>query len=796
MESYKQEKIIIIMYEYLNDKREFYPISNVPLDKAKFFYKDDDGLFKLMAVSDYTVKTELNENRLYIVNAAIKDNSEKFQIGYEINFKAAEYESPLPVLSVLTKMYNQLIEDTRILHSYIRKQCFVADGKEQALVLPGLPAHTVWCMGENGKMFALPVSELYERFGNLIKAMEKVLDEYIEQKKEEIRGPAGVIDNVTASVNSNAGTPKVTVSLSETPERRKIDLKFENLKGDKPIKGEDYLTPAEKDQFTTETKNIVKAEGTKVIEQVKTIVAGNPATTNALTLSGKTRVEFEQDTENLRNEIKKEIGDLSQFFPTATYEKGTYYNKDGVIAKNNAITSFQRVLIDVSEYINKEITITLHHNQNTPSFVGDKNMKIIHTFTTSNSDANSDKKYTITLSSNAKYLALNNFGTYESVIVGMTKSVVDLLNDINKNIPTIVNSEGNSETAVMSQKAVTDYVKSNIATVNITPILTVHNKVPIVDKDVAIYLENMIIGISTKETKLIDSQNANIKFFNKEIALLPSNASGAGDIRFYFKDDNKYEFSKYIGYSKVTKKTGNKKVLFIGDSMTENLSYLEPLKHLSDSGDYKITSLGTQGVSIKHEGRGGWAAYTYTNKQNAHNKTNSFWDGKKFNFTWYMQNSGIEVPDYVFINLGTNDLIRGVEDATTDEEIRSVITASYQAMIDSIREYSTTIPIVLWLPPTRSLAGRNNHKKIDNCLRANKILIEKFDTKEYIKNRIYLMHTYLFINPYTDYNNQTIIVDEVEYVDCPEPIHPSEAGGKKIANGIIRQMMYIDELIN
>ena len=186
MESYKQEKIIIIMYEYLNDKREFYPISNVPLDKAKFFYKDDDGLFKLMAVSDYTVKTELNENRLYIVNAAIKDNSEKFQIGYEINFKAAEYESPLPVLSVLTKMYNQLIEDTRILHSYIRKQCFVADGKEQALVLPNLPSYTVWCMGENGKMFALPVSELYERFGKLIKAMEKILDEYIEQKKKKL----------------------------------------------------------------------------------------------------------------------------------------------------------------------------------------------------------------------------------------------------------------------------------------------------------------------------------------------------------------------------------------------------------------------------------------------------------------------------------------------------------------------------------------------------------------------------------------------------------------------------------
>jgi hypothetical protein len=355
MESYKQEKIIIIMYEYLNDKREFYPISNVPLDKAKFFYKDDDGLFKLMAVSDYTVKTELNENRLYIVNAAIKDNSEKFQIGYEINFKAAEYESPLPVLSVLTKMYNQLIEDTRILHSYIRKQCFVADGKEQALVLPGLPAHTVWCMGENGKMFALPVSELYERFGNLIKTMEKILDEYIEQKKEEIRGPAGAIDNVTASVNSNAGTPKVTVSLGGTPERRKIDLKFENLKGDKPIKGTDYYTEQEKEQFTKETVGIVKAEGTKVVEQVKNIVAGNPATTNALTLSGKTRVEFEQDVEKVNDNLLKKIKDAERNITLEHFNIAnniSYTEHNGLLVGYNPATFDADISLESIKYKN------------------------------------------------------------------------------------------------------------------------------------------------------------------------------------------------------------------------------------------------------------------------------------------------------------------------------------------------------------------------------------------------------------------------------------------------------------
>ena len=160
-----------------------------------------------------------------------------------------------------------------------------------------------------------------------------------------------------------------------------------------------------------------------------------------------------------------------------------------------------------------------------------------------------------------------------------------------------------------------------------------------------------------------------------------------------------------------------------------------------------------------------------------------------------LENSGIDVPDYIFINLGTNDMLRGISDTSDETEIQSVITTSYQTMINSIRAYSTTIPIVLWLPPTRALAGRNNHLAIDKCLRANKWLIEAFDKTSYINDRVYLMPTYLFVNPYTDYTMTKTTIDGVEYDDCAEPIHPSLIGGEKIARGIIRQMMYIDGLI-
>ena len=354
--SFKQEKVIVIISEFVNDKREFYPITNVPVEKARFFYKDDDGLFKVMASSDYAVRTELNETRLYITNVEIKEKSTKFQVGYEINFTSSEYETSLPVLSVLVEMYNNLIEDSRTIFNYVKKQCFISDDKTTSLVLPNLPAYTVWCMGENGEMFALPVSELYSKFGEMLNKLKSILADYTESKKEEIRGatffphlmedgtlswtndknkpnpepvnikgPAGTIENVTASVDSNAGTPSVKVTMSGTKENRSFNLKFQNLKGDPAIKGVDYYTPEEKQQFTTEMVGIVKSEGDIVIQNVKNIIGQNPASGNALSLGGKTRPELEYDINNIYG---GQI--ISSLFPVKTNDlterfKDNYY---------------------------------------------------------------------------------------------------------------------------------------------------------------------------------------------------------------------------------------------------------------------------------------------------------------------------------------------------------------------------------------------------------------------------------------------------------------------------------------
>lgn len=496
-------------------------------------------------------------------------------------------------------------------------------------------------------------------------------------------------------------------------------------------------------------------------------------------------------------EISNDIYDITEF--VLDYKSGSYTINNGKVV-NNVDSAWNSVILDVSALIGKTLTIVTYADRSRPILFSDAEMTpvsdaIVH----DTGNPNLRWEVSVNIPDGAKYIYINHYASIaEDVSVdGYTVKElrVALKSDI-PSVPVIEQTSGASETSVMSQKAVTEYVDNHTTSAKITPVSTVNNKIPVVAEDVPIYLDNLFIGISPKEAKLVDSQNVNILFYDKTVArILSGKGNGSGFARLYLTDDSKYDVFANLVYEQTIAKTGTKKVLFIGDSMTENLCYINALKTISDNGNYKISFLGTQGTSLKHEGRGGWAAYNYCNDASAYSKNNSFWDGSKFNFSWYMQNSGIAVPDYIFINLGANDMLRGITNLNDEAEMERVIITSYQTMIDSIRQYSSTIPIVLWLPPTRSLAGRNNHIAIDKCLRANKWLINKFDKTSYISDRVYLMHTYLFVDPYTDYTMQKVTIDGVEYDDCAEPIHPSAIGGEKIAKGIIRQMMYIDGVL-
>ena len=78
-------------------------------------------------------------------------------------------------------MYNTLVEDSKTIFNYVKKQCFISDDKTTGLILPNLPPYTVWCMGENNEMFSLPVSDLYEKFDQLVQSLYKKVLELLKK---------------------------------------------------------------------------------------------------------------------------------------------------------------------------------------------------------------------------------------------------------------------------------------------------------------------------------------------------------------------------------------------------------------------------------------------------------------------------------------------------------------------------------------------------------------------------------------------------------------------------------------
>ncbi len=185
----------------------------------------------------------------------------------------------------------------------------------------------------------------------------------------------------TATVDNKVGEPAVNVTVEQINEvnrlERKFNFEFVNMKGEKgdtPVKGVDYLTEEEKQQFTTETLSLVTAEGAKqvkavtdkgteevskvttegnkqisltqaealkVIEQLKKLIEGNPETSNAQTLSGKTRVEFEQDTEKVREELEEKANDniiILNKFDINSLKTG-YFDGTGEITTQDGITT-------------------------------------------------------------------------------------------------------------------------------------------------------------------------------------------------------------------------------------------------------------------------------------------------------------------------------------------------------------------------------------------------------------------------------------------------------------------------
>ena len=241
----------------------------------------------------------------------------------------------------------------------------------------------------------------------------------------------------------------------------------------------------------------------------------------------------------------------------------------------------------------------------------------------------------------------------------------------------------------------------------------------------------------------------------------------------------------------------SKKVLLIGDSMTDADVYLQELKDLFDDDVMDITFLGTRDTNaVPNEGYSAWRAYTFAKCANATDdgigtaNVNPFYNAtaEQFDFSYYMTQQGYTGVDYVFICLGVNDLAKN--DHFND------FTDYYDILIDSIHDYDPTIRIGIWLPPCRGLMANADRTAFDRGLYADKKLIEVYDGRE--SELIYLVPVYLNVDPDHDFNSSVVPIStrnpDVTMTICTDNVHPANSGYYKIADVIYSMIKFFGSL--
>lgn len=228
-----------------------------------------------------------------------------------------------------------------------------------------------------------------------------------------------------------------------------------------------------------------------------------------------------------------------------------------------------------------------------------------------------------------------------------------------------------------------------------------------------------------------------------------------------------------------------KKVLFLGDSLTQAGVFIAELKRMFGDnfilyGTRERTQLDSTGKNqnILHEGRASWSAYNYCHTSSKNGMTNPFLNNNNFDFSYYIANEGKDFADveYIFIYLGTNDGYN-----------TNGMTALKQ-IVNSIHSYNSNIKILIntchMLPDNNDGCGINKQnvwqkrKQIRNW---NNTLVANFSTTD----NVIIIPSHINLDTEYDYpsreearnSRNPAIVNRIY-----ENVHPSSYGYYHIAD--------------
>ena len=148
--------------------------------------------------------------------------------------------------------------------------------------------------------------------------------------------------------------------------------------------------------------------------------------------------------------------------------------------------------------------------------------------------------------------------------------------------------------------------------------------------------------------------------------------------------------------------TATKSVHFIGDSLIEYGDKLKALYDLQAANAYtKLNFVGTRALAapyadVKHNGYAGRSIDQLFAATIVSYGTNPFWNTttSAFDYSYFLSNNSIAVPDFVFIGFGPNDMSSITTDGMAIAKAK-FICDYYQRIIDSIKTANAAIKVVI-----------------------------------------------------------------------------------------------------
>ena len=295
-------------------------------------------------------------------------------------------------------------------------------------------------------------------------------------------------------------------------------------------------------------------------------------------------------------------------------------------------------------------------------------------------------------------------------------------------------------------------IEYSIANINPAEVILPSKIYGVTGQEINIYKENLMFNNRLRSLAYIHTRLANDSIQNDERTIwnpsttILAETNRAWEVMRYGLDSVE---SKTIKECIVPKDTGSGsiKVLIIGDSKVDNGYVSYHFLHNFDDDDMSVTLLGSKydwTTDNRNEGWGGKTAEWFCTNANSPLSNNGACD-----FANYLSVNSIDTPDYVFINLGTNDC------ASVASGYDTIFVTYITQMIESIHAVSNDIVVIVGMCEGVSTvlddnnAGFNNwdlNQKISNL---HKATITAFDNRE--NENIYVCPMYMGMDLQNDY---------------------------------------------